>query len=398
MYTRYVNKGLTPVVATVLLMAITVGAVGTLYATAQGLEQDASDNTEDFTLTSNSLQIERCWAERFLHENDTLIYVRNTDEDSALNVSELTVAYNGVEEKAMTDKMILDSQEAAKLRLEGVGDFTRPGFVEIFLDEERKTHSCSNLYSRVEDKRISGAIGYYPLDTLSFNDLNSSNHADSNNIEIISTERGSAAEFNPTCPSADEDDCFSSAASWNEAEGNVPTDGTSENYSFSISDPFSLSAWVKPVVGKTDRSTYFLGRGHTVQSYGLYLNPGGPTNPGRIGAGMRDWDGSSDSVSAFVSESIDEFKFYHSVMVYKPSDREVELYIDGELVGVVSNTDLGEDSRFLQPTREDLLGGKGRPGGTGEGSPGFGEVLTDALIFNKSLSKEEVRTLYERQK
>jgi len=265
--------------------------------------------------------------------------------------------------------------------------------IQIMYDEgglENLTSSGSitGPYKLEKDKDI---LAYYSMDSEYADNLldlsNSDNDAEIRNIDFIDTERGISAKFNPVYD-ADSD-------SWTTARGLVEyTSGNSEDYSFNKDDDFTYSAWIKIVGGATDRATYYLGRGHTSSSSGLAYNPASDNILAHIRT--RD-DANGDKIRATVAHNIEKNRFYHTVMTYDP-EKGLSLYIDGELVGTKNDFDINQTEEVELSRGNTPIGNKGRPAGTWSGSPGFGEILDTLVVFNRSLTQEDVLELYERQK
>ena len=102
------KKGITPVVATVLLMTITIGAVGTLYGIVQGDLQRQTENTDgtDITLNTQGLRLESC----YLNTDSTSIVMRNNARE-AVNASGYTVLINGKIVTSTTNKEVVNPQQ-----------------------------------------------------------------------------------------------------------------------------------------------------------------------------------------------------------------------------------------------------------------------------------------------
>lgn len=91
-------KGVTPVVAVTLLMAITVAGAGTLYATLEGTQEDIEDSTPDLNLNSETLYMESCWVDG----TETSLMIRN-DASHAVNIENLDILVEGQEEAFTLD-------------------------------------------------------------------------------------------------------------------------------------------------------------------------------------------------------------------------------------------------------------------------------------------------------
>ena len=91
-------KGVTPVVATVLLMAVTIGAAGTLYTVVQQNQEQTRENIDtDLPLNPNQLDVETCYNQ----STNTYLRIRNTGQ-SAINSSKMTALLNGTIETKST--------------------------------------------------------------------------------------------------------------------------------------------------------------------------------------------------------------------------------------------------------------------------------------------------------
>ncbi|MFB6208125.1 MAG: type IV pilin [Candidatus Nanohaloarchaea archaeon] len=82
------RKGVTPVIAVVMLVTITIAASGTVYKVYQGFEQSSNPDT-DIIKTSN-LYIESCWKQG----GNTWTMIRNGNAES-INTDNLYIHLNG---------------------------------------------------------------------------------------------------------------------------------------------------------------------------------------------------------------------------------------------------------------------------------------------------------------
>jgi flagellin-like protein len=101
------RKGVTPVVATVLLMTITIGAAGTLYTVIETQQQNTAAQTDtDLRLNTDQLRVESCYNQ----SSSTFLVVRNNGQD-AVNTSEITPLTNSTTVSSYTaDPEIVDPQ------------------------------------------------------------------------------------------------------------------------------------------------------------------------------------------------------------------------------------------------------------------------------------------------
>jgi flagellin-like protein len=87
------RKGVTPVVATVLLMTVTVAATGTVYTLIQENTENAQQQIEgsELGLNIDTLQVERCYN----NYGRTHIVMRNNNAEESINASRITPLLNG---------------------------------------------------------------------------------------------------------------------------------------------------------------------------------------------------------------------------------------------------------------------------------------------------------------
>jgi flagellin-like protein len=109
------KKGLTPVVASVLLMAVAVAATGTVFTLVQENIDEGKKNVGDISLEINALRIQQCYQ----INGDTLLDVRNT-ASNAINASKVTPLLNGsIENNYDIQKEIVDPQSIFTINLTG---------------------------------------------------------------------------------------------------------------------------------------------------------------------------------------------------------------------------------------------------------------------------------------
>lgn len=109
------NKGVTPVVATVLLMAISVAAAGTIYNLTQENVQNTKnqmDNT-DFNLNKHTLRVDQCYEDTNGFIN---LVIRNNAQD-AINASEVRPLINGSIEDYTIEGEIVGPQRTFAINL-----------------------------------------------------------------------------------------------------------------------------------------------------------------------------------------------------------------------------------------------------------------------------------------
>lgn len=94
------KKGITPVLASILIIAMTVASAGVLYTMIQENTERAEENadTSELNLDGDSLRIENCYNEDTYLGNpgkETQIAVRNTLPNNAINASQITPLVKG---------------------------------------------------------------------------------------------------------------------------------------------------------------------------------------------------------------------------------------------------------------------------------------------------------------
>lgn len=136
------RKGVTPVVAVVLLIGVTVSAAGTAYLMIQNTQkasQEAFQNS--IPISAKNLQVESCWNGNVR----THISVRNSGEE-AINISKLDVIVNSLpkeESRVQRSDKIVNPQETFEISFTPkVGKGAR---IELFGGGIRKTAACTYL-------------------------------------------------------------------------------------------------------------------------------------------------------------------------------------------------------------------------------------------------------------
>lgn len=135
------KKGLTPALATILLMAVTVAAAGTLYTIVQDWLDRGQEVDTDLPLNVNSLNIEACYEEG----SNTLLDVRNTASE-AMNASEVAVVLNGtIQERSDYDiePSIVTSERTFTVNMST--DFGSETLIELAQGQQNLRYECYNL-------------------------------------------------------------------------------------------------------------------------------------------------------------------------------------------------------------------------------------------------------------
>lgn len=132
------KKGVTPVVATVLLMTITIGAAGTLY-TVLGDNIDRAEQTEtDIGLNTGSLEVETC----YLESDKTYIVLRNSGQ-SAVNASGLNLLLNNIPRDFNVTPELADPRSTFSVEIDDkIGGNTD---LTLTNGDQSRDFSCYNL-------------------------------------------------------------------------------------------------------------------------------------------------------------------------------------------------------------------------------------------------------------
>lgn len=130
------RKGVTPVVAIVLLISITISAAGTVYFYVNSASPDLNEAADQFE-EELKVNFESCWQDGTGYRYS----IRNVN-DAAFNSSEIDVFVNNRPETNFNfNQEIVDTQETVQLFVDGVntGDTIR-----IMLGEDTASETCRN--------------------------------------------------------------------------------------------------------------------------------------------------------------------------------------------------------------------------------------------------------------
>ena len=107
-------KGITPVIAIVLLIGITVAGAGTLWTLVQEQQTYVEDNAPEIQFNTDILNVESCWEE----SNNVHMQVRNEHPENAINASALSVyyMYNSVDNQA--DPGVVNPQRTFRVEID----------------------------------------------------------------------------------------------------------------------------------------------------------------------------------------------------------------------------------------------------------------------------------------
>jgi|GEM_PF-4593598 flagellin-like protein len=134
-------KGITPVVAVTLLIAVTVAAAGTFYTVLTSTQDEVQENAPDITFNADILNVESCWTSG----GNVGFSIRNTDTQAAINNSEMDLLVTGTElDYKLEPQGLIGPQETFEVRFESLGstDEVVENETQIFLGESSMTYTC----------------------------------------------------------------------------------------------------------------------------------------------------------------------------------------------------------------------------------------------------------------
>ncbi len=214
-----------------------------------------------------------------------------------------------------------------------------------------------------------GLVAYYKFN-------NDSDYGETDNLAYDFSGNGNSATCSVNCPS------FVEAGKVNGAFDFEYDNGQSfivqDSPELQISEEITLSAWIKPEdkSGKTQR---IINKG-TDDAYGYRMALTNDLNP-ELGLKI---GGSPTAYQS--SNSIESGKWYFLTMTYNYSDNEWKIYINGEL----DNSGLPDVSGPIDTGSYDL-----RIGARASNDRFFDGMIDEAAIWNRSLSEEEIKEIYE---
>ena len=139
-------KGITPVVAITLLIAVTVAATGTFYSVYTDTQQDIQENAPEITFDTETLNIESCWTEGSGPYNVSLS-VRNTDDVQSINNSKIDVIVDGQDlDHEFEPEGLIGPQQTFEIRFESLSspDMVVENQTELSLGDSSKSYICYN--------------------------------------------------------------------------------------------------------------------------------------------------------------------------------------------------------------------------------------------------------------
>ncbi len=138
------RKGITPVVAIVLLIAIVVAGGGAMYSMVTASMEQAENPSDRLNINPSTVEFESCWGT----QSDANFSIRNTGQ-SAINASEIPVSVNttflSLEDGDYNmNPSIVDPQQSFTLDLDSptINDESK---IALVLEGEAITYQCRNL-------------------------------------------------------------------------------------------------------------------------------------------------------------------------------------------------------------------------------------------------------------
>lgn len=138
------RKGITPVVAIVLLMLVTVGGSYTVYEIYDSAQQQTETYQTDIGLPEDSLSIESCWGS----PTEFNLLVRNT-ASSTINASTIPVSLNTtrleIPENYTLQNPLVDPQRTYRITVEPDNPVDSDTRIRLVTGQETVTYRCLNL-------------------------------------------------------------------------------------------------------------------------------------------------------------------------------------------------------------------------------------------------------------
>ncbi|MFO7793795.1 MAG: archaellin/type IV pilin N-terminal domain-containing protein [Candidatus Nanohaloarchaea archaeon] len=137
-------KGITPVVAIVLLMAVTVAAAGTLWTMIEDTQESAQENAPMIEFNTDILNVESCWYNNA--EDQVRLQIRNEHSTDALNISRVNYyyEYDLTEVDIEGNEEIIGPQRSWRVYINDSSPEDVPT-IEISNQGNTMTHRCFNL-------------------------------------------------------------------------------------------------------------------------------------------------------------------------------------------------------------------------------------------------------------
>lgn len=131
------SKGVTPVIATILMVTVTVAAAGSLYSLTQNVQEENRENVEVSIPDKSDLFVESCYRD----SSFTNLSVRNSNKE-AINASVIIPFVEGrPADDYSVDKEVVDSGSSFQISINEVLDENT--LIEITIKGDQITHLCT---------------------------------------------------------------------------------------------------------------------------------------------------------------------------------------------------------------------------------------------------------------
>jgi len=139
------RKGITPVIAVVLLMFVTIGGAGVIYEVFTETQNQAQSFEPDINLNQDSFRIESCWNTT----PQTLRLSIRSEASDAINVSGVPFRVEGNDlvrgDNITFSKEIVDPQETFTTTIDDINDLTSETRIDILTAQETINYRCFRL-------------------------------------------------------------------------------------------------------------------------------------------------------------------------------------------------------------------------------------------------------------
>lgn len=137
------KKGITPVIAVVLLISVVVAATFVVYESFATVQDRATGTELKLPISPNTVSFESCWGT----PNDPNFSIRNTGSE-AINVSELPVRVNTSyldSTEYRVSPQIVNPQETVTLDVNPATSFNSETEISLILQGESVSYRCRNI-------------------------------------------------------------------------------------------------------------------------------------------------------------------------------------------------------------------------------------------------------------
>jgi len=137
------RKALTPVVAIVLLISVTLASVGALTQYIDIIDEITADTDAEQITSSLDLNFESCWQES---DGEYHAQLRHEDPRDAMSTENLLILIEGREPVVNFNRDLVDPGETFRIEVEEgneLNELESPFAIEIISGDNRETIICS---------------------------------------------------------------------------------------------------------------------------------------------------------------------------------------------------------------------------------------------------------------